>query len=173
MTSDITVVGFTGKMGSGKDAAGEYLVETYGFERIGFADGLREEVNNALLIGRPKDAIEAMSDDVKAAWTYVQPSQVYKKPTTADMRTILQWWGTEFRRAQDVFTDVRFANEAALIHKYVGDLILLTGRETANEGIQGHASEDLPEEHVDFVLDNSGSIEELHRGIEYLVDPGA
>jgi len=35
------ILGLTGKAGAGKDAAAEFLVDVYGFKRIGFADALR------------------------------------------------------------------------------------------------------------------------------------
>ena len=35
------IIGFAGKIGSGKDTAGEYLAKEYGFKRIAFADNLK------------------------------------------------------------------------------------------------------------------------------------
>jgi dephospho-CoA kinase len=36
------IIGMAGKMGSGKDTAGNYLINEYQFQRIAFADNLKE-----------------------------------------------------------------------------------------------------------------------------------
>ena len=58
------IVGFVGFIGSGKDTAADYLVNSYGFRRDSFANTLKDAVANVfgwdrtLLEGRTKEARE-------------------------------------------------------------------------------------------------------------------
>lgn len=124
------VLGLAGPMGAGKDWLFKHLMnEDYQVVRVSFADEVRYEVEHFL------------NDDV-----YMRP--IWEKPLTAEARALLQWWGTDFRRAQDaeywlkavnrrldqiedmdlqhgtnvlaIVTDVRFPNEAGVIRKRGG-----------------------------------------------------
>jgi hypothetical protein len=65
-----------------------------------------------------------------------------------------------------VITDVRFANEAQAIRSWGGKVIRI---ERPNVGpVNGHASEALAFE-PDAVIENSGTIEELHDQVRELV----
>lgn len=124
------VLGLTGYAGSGKDYTYAHLKETYDgmVARVAFADGVRFEIAEALdLRYTPHERI------------------LWNKPYPPEVRALLQWWGTEFRRAQDpdywvkkgieriheyeahadlvVVTDVRFANEAQAI-KEIGGMVV-------------------------------------------------
>src|ERR1017187_2787836 len=170
------IIGLAGKMGSGKDTAAAYLVQKYRYERVAFADGVRGEVGGffreEFFLG-PQHPMHCeiieLCEDLDA---------VDRKPTSPAARRLLQWWGTEFRRAQDgsywlkyagqkikpgmryVFSDVRFENEAVWIRALGGVIWRLYGRETPNNGIQGHSSEAMifPSD-ADII--NAGSLVEL------------
>ena len=128
------VLGLTGYAGSGKDYTYAHLKETYDGQvaRLAFADGVRHEIED--ILARPNSEIGKI---LPALW---------EKPYPPEVRALLQWWGTEFRRAQDpdywvkkgierleeyesvgidlaVVTDVRFANEAQAI-KEIGGLVV-------------------------------------------------
>ena len=104
-------------MRSGKDTIADYMIENYDYTRFGFAQALKEEVARG--VGCTVEELNA-------------------EPLRTQVRTVLQVWGTEFRRAQDpyywteqadtkirlhkiscdgpiVFTDVRFSNEIQLL----------------------------------------------------------
>ncbi len=107
-------IGLCGYMRSGKDTIADYLIEKYGYKRLGFAQALKEEV---------------------ARGVGCTPAELNEEPLRSQVRPVLQIWGTEFRRAQDpgywtkqaalkierlapapmVFNDVRFHNEIALL----------------------------------------------------------
>ena len=119
----MNILGLAGHAGAGKDYTYEYierLLAPLHVERIAFADGLKFDIESALGV-LPYD-LPALRD----------------KPYPSEIRLLLQWWGTELRRDQHganywvdkgmemaekasayshlvVVTDVRFANEAAVI----------------------------------------------------------
>ena len=113
--STLPNIGLCGYMRSGKDTIADYLIEKYGYKRLGFAQALKEEV---------------------ARGVGCTPAELNEEPLRSQVRPVLQIWGTEFRRAQDpnywtnqasekidaqfddvplVFNDVRFHNEIAML----------------------------------------------------------
>lgn len=122
------VIGLAGKAGAGKD----YVYETIdaalashkAIRRMAFADGVKMDIEEALNDGRS-----------------MMP--LWEKPYTHEIRSLLQWWGTEFRRGESVtywvdfglnslrelaeigtdvtcVTDVRFQNEVDAIQSVGG-----------------------------------------------------
>jgi len=140
-------LGLTGKMGAGKDYTFSALKEmTDNVVRVGFADALKAEVTKYL---QPAD-----------------PTFFWNKPYSDPVRRLLQWWGTDFRRAEDpdywvnmteryalkqepripVFTDVRFPNEADMIRRNGGLIVRVQAPPEVREKRLGmvppsHASE--------------------------------
>ena len=177
------LVGFTGVKGSGKDTAGQFLVEV-GFTRVGFADKLKEAVANLFDID--------LENVVK--WKYREPSNPQTGVVHLDFveihidvggdvehtytwREFLQRFGTEmarntfgqdfwvelalptFPRVNTVFTDVRFDNEAGRILKFGGKVfeIIRPGYES-----DGHASEEpIDRDLIDGQIINDGSLNTL------------
>jgi hypothetical protein len=132
--------GITGRMRAGKDSFFSIVAERHPAVRLAFADELKAEC---------------------AAACGVTVLEINERK--AVFRPLLQWWGTDFRRAADpeywlkrmaarldtlpedalVFvTDVRFENEAALIRSRAGDIIrVVRSVEPEANGLAGHASE--------------------------------
>jgi hypothetical protein len=171
------VIGLCGRMGSGKDAAAA-LLSMVGYQRIAFADAVRGEVAASINLDECP-SLAYQFPEVLHAWDNVQPDEVWLKPTTQNMRVLLQWWGTEYRRAQDpdywvrivlsklqpdnfyAISDVRFPNEAALV-RAAGGVIWRIERDTQVNGIYGHVSEQLLDDiEVDATFSNAGTLEDL------------
>ena len=123
------VVGMCGKKGAGKNAVARLLTAAYGFKEVSFAYHLRLE----LLERFP----ELSMDDL----TSVTTKELY--------RPLMQWYGTEYRRNQDVeywvnklrpevtallsqgnsvvVTDVRFLNEINFVRNLGGINLWIAG----------------------------------------------
>lgn len=150
------IIGLTGPAGSGKDTVADVLCARYGYTKMAFADALRAEVCEAFRIDprmlterETKEhplsalAIGRCADDAFINRMGYVLSQLTGKAADLNAprspRQIMQWWGTEYRRAQRdgywrellgdavyeldylhcrsdsarvVVTDVRFADEA-------------------------------------------------------------
>jgi hypothetical protein len=136
------IIGFVGFIGSGKDTAADYLVNTHGFRRDSFANTLKDAVaavfgwDRVLLEGRTKEARE-WREQVDTWW-----AERLNMPQLTP-RWILQYWGTEvcrhafhddtwiaslenkMRKTTDniVISDVRFPNEINAIHNAGGIVV--------------------------------------------------
>lgn len=145
--SGVSWLGITGRAGAGKDHLAKVLTrKSEDFVVLSFAGQLRLEIENVLGV-----------DSAPALW---------EKPTHPDIRRLLQWWGTDLRRAEDpdywvkkgievglkyasnefipIYTDVRFPNEANAI-KEQGGLII---RVVASDDERIKRLGELPPEHL-------------------------
>lgn len=191
---DSVVIGFGYKMHSGKDAAvaeiikqrglrrgmcgeGGWLTkdtERYDIRRYGFADALKHEVSAA---AQAAGGLENLINNLRPQL----PDWVQYEPEAEKPRTLLQWWGGDFRRSQDseywvrqlaqqvelekpqfaLISDLRYLNEFAFCKEY-GETV-----KVERLGIpQGtHASEteldSVSPEDWSLVLDNNGTLEEF------------
>jgi len=133
------IIGFVGLIGSGKDTAADYLVNSYEFRRDSFAATLKDAV--AAVFGWDRDLLEGRTAASRAwreevdVWWAQRLGILQLTP-----RWVLQQWGTEVgRRAfhQDIWiaslenklrkhedniviTDCRFPNEIAAIRNAGG-----------------------------------------------------
>ena len=167
------IIGFSGKMGSGKSEAVKFMRENYGdkIALVKFAQPLY-------------DIQEAVYDRISQA--YSRPESFIKD------RKLLQWLGTEWGRGTisetlwvDIWKaevrdqlklgkivvcdDVRFDNEAEALREMGGKLIQINSNrnkeriDTAS-GIPQHASENgIKPKLVDFVVNNDETIQEYQR----------
>lgn len=174
------LVGLTGYAGVGKDAFAKSLKLRGGFERVGFADAVKEMalVLNPVLWfpGKSWDTQETLSSIVnKYGWEGAK-----KAPS---VRQYLQVLGTDavrniigndawIRAAEAkvighlregrnvVITDVRFPNEAAFVKSYGGTVvkIMRPNVNAVNDHISDTGIDDLE---VDVVLWNTGTLYDL------------
>lgn len=167
------IIGFGHRARQGKNSAAVAMINAapVGSEvrMYAYADALRAEVKAAIRDAGGLDALiqrgykfshiklsaEGLRDvyDSFPAWVGVESG----KP-----RTLLQWWGTDYRRAQDVnywvrqltariereqpdvalITDVRFPNEVEAIHAAGGYVVKVVRTTAPDILVPHHPSED-------------------------------
>lgn len=179
MSSNLRVIGFTGRKRSGKDTAAKALCDI-GWHRVGFADALKV---GALAID-PLCGKHRLSELVElCGW-----DEAKKNP---ELRRFLQRYGTEGGRdifGEDcwvklarekvnrsmmiakgaVIPDVRFANEVSMIHEF-GGIVVLIQRPSLEGQIDEHRSEQLDFQ-PDATILNNGTPEQLHEMVWHLVN---
>ena len=181
----VSLIGLTGYMGVGKDAAAALLF-MLGFHRRAFADSLRDEVANFLnkpgeleFPGFPESMplrLEELLQEYRLPFYRSIQDPVWQKPTPPAMREILQLWGTEYRRRQDpnywtrktlsnlpaktVISDLRFPNEAQAVRDKGGVIWRIVRRSV--EATSDHSSEVLQRDiKVDSTIENDGTLYQL------------
>ncbi len=156
------IFGLAGKKQAGKDtlfSVARDLVDGQA-ARVAFGDPLKAEVAKA-----------------------TQMPTAYIEANKAQFRTILQWWGTEFRRhyfgadywikqmAEEVrvmqrvvdvlfITDVRFPNEADWVRSQSGVMVRVE-RDTGHSDNHSTETEMDSYKHYDYTIENNASINEL------------
>lgn len=184
------LIGLTGYARSGKDTIGSRLVNEHGFVRVAFADAVRDAtytLNPQLSYDRDVWTVQEIVDQHGWEWC---------KTHVPEIRRLLQVMGTEVGRgifgesswtdiavrkiaeyanveslvvgvtAKVVVTDVRFANEADLIHDLGGQVWKV---ERSGFGpVNAHASEVLDFE-VDRIVDNNTDIKGLFSKVDALL----
>jgi deoxynucleotide monophosphate kinase-like protein len=163
------LIGLSGKAGAGKDTLGAALVDGYGFQRVAFADALKDAILAADVWVQWYDGFRRIRDLVaERGWDKVK--------TNPEVRRLLQNFGQGMRDqdgfvwcrlgmaradtlcahgADVVITDVRYINEARAIRKRGGLLVRIerTGLESADE----HVSEtELDDWSYDALVYNDG-----------------
>ena len=170
------IIGFAGKKRVGKTTSANYLVDMYGFDRYAFADPIKEVAK--MLFGWDDSTISEYKEQKCPVWGLTP-------------REFLQWFGTDIMRIDIVkqFTkykpggnfwvekmvndfknyprfltidDVRFQNEIDAIKK-LGGIIVKINRNV--ESLDEHASENQELKRIDYVIENTKSIEALYRRI--------
>lgn len=185
------VIGLCGAAGAGKDTVASMM---HGYRAIAFADKLREEVAEAF--GVDVDWLRDPAVKDVAQWQmallHCEDSSFTQSVFGATWwqsnapRQILQWWG-DWRASQDldcfvkaarsrmvwgephVLTDVRFANEAALVREMGGEIWQIV-RPGVVAGGTGHKSDNDGSQFApDRVIVNDGGLEDLQRCVnQYL-----
>ena len=176
MTSPL--IGLIGKKRSGKDSFAAVLVGEHAYERVAFADPLRDA---ALRLDPYVDAVVLDNGELQE----YRLSEVIEtlgweraKDEVPEVRRILQAFGTDAIRTIDdgfwvragvdailaasgavVVTDVRFPNEADAIRQRGGLLVRID--RPGFDG-DGHATETALDDYVpDIVVTNDGTLDQL------------
>jgi len=208
------IVGFAGKAATGKTTAARHLEATLDLPItiLPMAKVLRDEVEAflrsidaekfvPLVYGDQEDKVRVFYVDAAKAhaacpvWDsfVTEHQEIQDKPgqTAVTVRRILQWWGTEYRRAQDpdywtkawgrevdalvqsdrlvLVDDVRFINELNVIRDH-GGLIVKIER-PGFDGANNHSSETSLDGYSswDGKIVNDGTIAQLGAEAEELV----
>ena len=208
------IIGFAGKAVSGKTTAARCLLEQPDLNIVilPMALRLREEVENfirqvgaedrvPLVHGDQNDKVRVFYIEEKCALEQCEPwlnfvaenRDIQDQPgrSAVTVRRILQWWGTEYRRAQDpdywtkawekklqeydltntyvLVDDVRFVNELNIIKKYDGIFVKI--ERPGFNGANNHSSENSLDHYNDwqFVIQNDGSLEQFKQQVKELM----
>jgi hypothetical protein len=183
------MIGLVGSFGSGKDEVARVLVAHRGYKRAAFGEQLKAEVRAALMGVNALIAPTYIFDLIREMKIEGDTDPGYK-PTSENMRRLLQWWGTEYRRATDpdhwvkalaathhpiirprlVITDVRFPNERKWVLSQGGEVWKVVRPCVAYdyEHLAQHESERMalePDGNFDRVIMNDGDLDDLERKV--------
>jgi hypothetical protein len=171
------LIGISGKKLHGKSTVAD-MIENYCIDKlhipvkkVAFADELKQEV--------------ALACD---------KSVQYIEENKQSFRTILQWWGTEFRRKQNhedywiyrmipyvttavehgygflLIPDVRFHNEAQYIRSQSSGVLIRVNRSGWIDADQHPSECDLDNYTFDHTINNIGSLDQLQRKVIRIVN---
>jgi len=178
-----TVIGFTGYAQSGKDTIAKEFVDKLGYERVGFADSLKQ----ILYALNPR--VELFNDDFIGHWhvkNIVDDRGWDEAKKEPEIRELLQRLGTEGGRsamgediwvktlfaqphgARIVIPDVRFENEANEIRRRGGKVVQIVRPGVGP--VNSHASDQINFE-ADYIVVNDGTIEEAYKKVLYCLEP--
>ena len=173
------IVAFTGSAGSGKDTAGNFLKEEYGFEKMAFADPLKNGIAELFAIDREVLDNNILKERPIKEWNNHSP------------RKLMQWLGTDVLRKEIcdefflnhmairlnksnanniVITDVRFDIEAEFIRWLGGSIIQIKREYNPLRGSTvSHVSEKgIKSDLIDFVVENNGTYEQLFEKLDLI-----
>ena len=215
------ILGLAGPARVGKDTVAAYLVRRYGFVKFAFSDALYREVQVAF--GLPDQSLlrdpttkEAALDELALVNCYetgfidlvedllLQMSRITlpEKEIPLSPRQVLQWWGTEYRRAQDpdywvkqadafvwglkrcytypehqpqlfVECGTRFENERKWIKGKGDGNIWHIHRDSIKENSSHESAKPLPVLESERELWNNDTIDRLYGGIDLLLSTTA
>lgn len=171
----LDIVGLSGYAQSGKDTAARFLIDERGYQRLAFADALREAlyVLNPFIADADRHLVDLVDDvgwDV-AKTGYAEVRELLQRMGTEVGRNLIgenTWVDAVMNKTEDggryVITDVRFPNEASAIKRMGGRLwrIERPGVGPANNHASEHALADYP---FDVVIDNAGPLESLRDSV--------
>ncbi|GEA15482.1 hypothetical protein E308F_17260 [Moorella sp. E308F] len=160
-----------GKAGAGKDTAAEYLVRRYGFRRYAFADKLKEVARGLwpeeFADGRkPRRLLQELGTAVRGIDPLVWVRCVFRQMEAENPARAVITDGrllNEYRACREAgFTVIRIdcPDQVRMDRLLLRDGVPLCREETS------HATErEIELAEPDFILDNSGSTDDLYRQI--------
>jgi len=188
------ILGLGGFKGSGKDTVGAILRDNHGFRTFAFADPLKraaqdifflthEQVHGSLADKEtvdprwgltPREILQRLGTEVGRSihadtWTKNMQYQLEREVRVASWgpQNDLPWEPEPVAKGL-VVTDVRFANEAEMVHTLGGHVVRVDRPDVAAGVGAQHASEALAFE-ADSVLANDGSLQDLETKVAALL----
>ena len=173
------LIGITGKARSGKDAIAKFAWSQYGFTRIAFADAVKLSAQAKFGLTAAQTWDDELKEVVIPHWN-MTPRQMFQMEGTEAGRNVFggDLWIKRFmlsynllKHTDDIIVpDVRFDNEAEALRSLGGIIIEVRRGQAGLSGSAGtHVSESGLSLPADYVIDNNGTLEELHEKFEAIV----
>jgi hypothetical protein len=189
ITGNLNIIGITGRKYSGKDTVGEFLVKNYNYERIAYADALKDVARDIFnfddeqLYGSkkeeideywgitPRHALQFIGTDLFRNHIGELKPQFEKDIWILVVKRKILKRLKENPNAKFVITDVRFPNELNAIKDLGGVTFKLERKNNANNDM--HESEILIDAlKTDFVITNNNTKEYLFDRVKSIMDSG-
>lgn len=169
------LIGITGKARSGKDTAARHLVMNHEFVRLAFADPLKLAAQEIFGLTAEQTWSDELKEIVIQRWG-MAPRKMFQLLGTECVKPFFgeDMWikrldmNYEILKDSDnvVVTDVRFDPEADYIRSK-GGIIVEVRRGTGLAGeAGGHVSERGLSKPADLVIENYGTLEDLHDAVD-------
>ena len=177
----MAIIGFSARARGGKDTAGQYLHDNYGWQVHHFAGLLKEGIGRQILGLNDEQLYGNLKETIDDFWG-MSPRELLQKAGTDAMRANVHQdiWVKALERAYCnrpggenwVVCDVRFPNEGTLIKQWGGKMIRLIGQPQEQIAHSTHASETSMDNwtHFDYTIMNTGSIPEFHIKLDNLMN---
>jgi dephospho-CoA kinase len=157
-------IGFIGFAGAGKDTAALALTKR-NWVRVAFADRLKDLAINFGWNGQKDDRGRKLLQDLgMAARAYNE--QFWINSAAAKIRQMESWWKV---KPKCVWTDIRFENEAEFVRNR-GGIIIRIVKQNSNQSDFHESELNQLDIVADYLVVNSGTIEELHNKIYHIID---
>lgn len=157
------LIGLTGPAGCGKDTVGQILCDRAGFTRIAFADPIKRMVRQLGIETDNRDTKEQPIDWLGRSPRYLMQTlgtEWGRNMVHPELWLMLAEREIKHNGGHTVITDVRFDNEADLIHKNGGVVWKISRRQV--NAVERHASESgVNAENIDRYIVNNGTIADL------------
>lgn len=183
-------VGVTGKKFNGKDTISNYLCDKYGYNRIAYADPLKEvcriifQFDNEQLYGNKKEQMdEKWKITPRHIYQYIGTElfrkQMYKIiPEIKNnfwVKCLNETIKKELKKnphKKFVVSDIRFQNEIDILKNEFIDCKIIRVKRSSVKYIDNHESELLIDNlgSVDFEINNDGNLNELYENVDKLFD---
>lgn len=181
------IIGVLGRKGSGKDTIADHIVKKYNFEKMQFAEPLKNACK-VLFDFTDEQLYGSLKETIDPQWG-VTPRHVLQYVGTDMFRNHINglipntdnnFWVNlmknkylkkceQDKNTKVIVSDVRFQNEIDIIHKLNGKVIKLMRPSLSNN--DAHESEkniDLLD--GDFTIINDGTLEELYSKVDKILD---
>jgi hypothetical protein len=174
----VKLIGFCGLKRAGKDTCADYLVSKMGFNKISFADPIKDvckilfNFNDDQLYGNSKEIIDPV-------WG-ISPRNTFQFIGTDLFRNNIDklipgmekdFWIKVLQHKLDfdkkyVIADVRFPNELNFIKKNGGIIIKINNNSCVKSD---HEAENVSILNADYQIDNNSTIEELYKQLDKII----
>jgi cytidylate kinase len=111
------IIGIAGKMQSGKDTLGAYLIKNHDYNRRSFATNVRSTLTNINLEAN-RENMQFLAQALRSRWPDVWVEAVQK-----DLLQLKQFCGVIEDKI--IITDVRYPNEVSMVRRLGGKIIHL------------------------------------------------